>query len=553
MATHEVLNQPPPLEGYDPLAADAALSEGIRREGAEWALERIRKVGALATGPAMTWGIQANRCLPELRTHDRFGHRIDEVEYHPAWHQLMETSIASELHALPWRSPREGAHVARAAMYYLFSQAEAGHCCPVTMTFAVVPALRSQPDVAQEWLPRITSTQYDPRSMPAAGKRGALCGMAMTEKQGGSDVRANTTVARALGSRTGPGAEYALTGHKWFCSAPMCDAFMVLAQTEKGLSCFLLPRWRPDGTRNALHLVRLKDKVGNRSNASAEIELDGAWARMVGAEGRGVRTIIEMVGHTRLDCVMGSSALMRQAVVQATHHAAHRSAFGKRLLDQPAMKNVLADLCVETEAATMLMLRLARAYDDAEKSPERRPFARVATAIGKYWVTKRAVPLVGEAMEALGGGGYVEESVMPRLYREAPVNSIWEGSGNVMCLDVLRAMAKEPECVPALVAELHAARGGDRHLDAYVGRLAADLANPAGAEARARGLVERLALALQGSLMVRHGNPAVAAAFLRSRIQGQYGMAFGTLPPDVDMGAIIERSRPRPEAVSLRA
>ncbi|HVE81968.1 MAG TPA: acyl-CoA dehydrogenase family protein, partial [Myxococcales bacterium] len=386
MATHEVLNQPPPLEGYDPLAADAALQEGLRREGGEWATERVRKLGALATGPALAWGAQANRHPPELRTHDRYGHRIDEVEFHPAWHQLMEASITHELHALPWRDARAGAQVARAAMYYVFYQAEQGHACPVTMTFAAVPALRAQPELAEEWLPRLTSTQYDPRFVPATGKRGALCGMAMTEKQGGSDVRANTTRAQpAAGGKGGPGAEYLLTGHKWFCSAPMCDAFLVLAQAEKGLSCFLMPRWRPDGTRNAMFIQRLKDKLGNKSNASSEIELDGAWARMVGEEGRGVRTIIEMVNHTRLDCVGGSAALMRHAVAQAIHHAAHRSAFGRRLVEQPAMRNVLADLCVETEAATMLMLRLARAYDESSK-PDQHAFARVATAVGKYWV-----------------------------------------------------------------------------------------------------------------------------------------------------------------------
>ncbi|HYV44152.1 MAG TPA: isovaleryl-CoA dehydrogenase, partial [Myxococcaceae bacterium] len=522
-ATHEVLNQPPPLEGYDPLAGDAALGEGLRREGGEWAMERVRQIGAVATGPALQWGRQANRNPPELRTHDRFGYRIDEVEFHPAWHQLMETSVAYELHALPWRNARAGAHVARAAMYYLFYQAEQGHACPVTMTFAAVPALRAQPEVAEEWVPRITSAQYDPRSIPAAQKKGALCGMAMTEKQGGSDVRANTTRARPLG-KGGPGAEYELTGHKWFCSAPMCDAFLVLAQAEKGLSCFLMPRWKPDGTRNeGFRIQRLKDKLGDRSNASSEIELEGAWARMVGEEGRGVRTIIEMVAHTRLDCVGGSASTMRHAVAQAAHHAAHRSAFGKKLSDQPAMRNVLADLCVETEAATMMMLRLARAYDEGVAKPEQRAFARIATAIAKYWVCKRNVPVVGEALEVLGGSGYVEDSIMPRLYRQAPLNSVWEGSGNVICLDVLRAMGKEPECVPALMGELQSARGADKHLDAHVDALAKDVANPADAEARARGLVERLALALQGTLMVKHGHPAVAAAFIRSRIRGEHG------------------------------
>jgi putative acyl-CoA dehydrogenase len=410
------------------------------------------------------------------------------------------------------------------------------------MTFAAVPALRAQPDVAAEWVPRLTSTEYDPRVLPAAQKRGALCGMAMTEKQGGSDVRANTTRAVPAGTRTGPGAEYLLTGHKWFCSAPMCDLFLMLAQADKGLSCFAVPRWRPDGTRNAIHLQRLKDKPGNRSNASSEIKLDGAWGRMVGEEGRGVRTILEMVGHTRLDCVIGSAAVMRAATANAVHHAAHRSSFGRRLAEQPLMRNVLADLCVEAEAATMLMLRLARAYD---QGAEMRPFARVATAAAKYWVCKRAVSHTGEAMEVLGGNGYVEEAPLSRLYREAPVNSIWEGSGNVICLDVLRAMHKEPECVPALLEELKAARGADRQLDAFVDRLASDLAEPGDAEMRARSLAERIALALQGSLLARFGHPAVSAAFLRSRIGGERGMAFGTLPAGVDTAAILERSRPR--------
>jgi putative acyl-CoA dehydrogenase len=545
MATHEVLNQPPPLEGYNAFDTDAALVEGVEREGAGWAVPQFREMGTLAGGEAQAWGFQANRHPPELRTHDRFGHRIDSVEFHPAWHQLMGASIARSLHSLPWCDPRPGAYVARAGLGYLMSQAESGHGCPITMTFAAVPALRLQPDVAEEWIPRLISTDYDPRFADAAQKRGALCGMAMTEKQGGSDVRANTTRARALGTRKGPGAEYELTGHKWFCSAPMSDAFLTLAQTEKGLSCFLLPRWKPDGTLNGMRIMRLKDKVGNRSNASSEVEYEGAWARMVGDDGRGVKTIIEMVGHTRLDCVMGSAALMRQAVAQITHHAAFRSAFGRKLVDQPLMRALLADLCIESEAATLLLLRLARAYDEAERNPEQRAFLRVATAIGKYWVCKRAVAMMGEAMECLGGAGYVEESILPRMYREAPVNSIWEGSGNVICLDVLRALAKEPDCVPALMAELGHARGGDRQLDAYVDRLARELSDPTDAETKGRIIVERMALALQGSLMVRHGHRAVASAFLQSRIGGEHGAAFGTLPVGIDASAIIERARPR--------
>jgi putative acyl-CoA dehydrogenase len=540
-ATHEVLNQPPPLAGYDLYATDRALAEAMEREHAGWAVERVRRLGALLGGEPVTWGIQANANPPTLRTHDRYGHRIDEVEFHPAWHELMRLAVAHELHALPWRDPRSGAHVARAALFFLQGQVEGGHGCPISMTYSVLPALRAQPEVAAEWEPRFTSTTYDPRMIPAAEKRGALCGMAMTEKQGGSDVRANTTRARPLGAG-GPGAEYAVTGHKWFCSAPMCDAFLVLAQTERGLSCFLLPRWLPDGTRNRFHIQRLKDKLGNRSNASSEVEFDGAWARMVGEDGRGVATIIAMVNHTRLDCVIGSASAMRQALVQAAHHTAHRSAFGKRLAEQPLMQNVLADLAVESEAATVAMMRLARAYDDGAGSEEARHFARIATAVVKYWVCKRAPGHVGEALECLGGNGYVEESTMPRLYREAPLNSIWEGSGNVICLDVLRAMGRGTEATEAFFAEIDQARGAEPRLDAFVSRLRADLTRAEGIEAGARRLVERLALALQGSLLVRHGAPPVAEAFTASRLGGDHGMAFGTLPAGLDLPRIIARA-----------
>jgi putative acyl-CoA dehydrogenase len=539
MPTHEVFNQAPPLRDYNPFDADRALADALEREGGGWAAARVRQLAGIAGGEAIEWGIQANAAPPVLRTHDRYGHRIDEVEYHPAYHRLMELAVAYELHALPWREPRPGAHVARAARFYLQSQAEAGHGCPISMTYAVLPALRVQPDVAAEWEPRFTSTVYDPRPVPAAQKAGALCGMAMTEKQGGSDVRSNTTRARALG-RGGPGAEYELTGHKWFCSAPMCDAFLMLAQAERGLSCFLVPRWRPDGTRNAVHLQRLKDKLGNRSNASGEIELDGAWGRMVGEEGRGVATIIEMVNHTRLDCTIGVAALMRQALVQAIHHAIHRVAFGRRLIEQPLMRSVLADLALESAAATALMLRLARAYDD----PGERHFARLATAVAKYWVCKRAPAFVAEALECLGGNGYVEESGMPRLYREAPLNGIWEGSGNVICLDVLRALAHGPEPLEAFYAELALASGADRRLDAHVARLREELADRADLEVRARSLVERMALALEASLLVRHAEPAVADAFCASRLGDAHGHAFGTLPPGVDGARIVAGAWP---------
>jgi putative acyl-CoA dehydrogenase len=541
MKTHEVLNQPPPLVDYDLFTQDRVLSEALGREGAGWATERLETLGRLAGGEPIAWGVQANVNSPVLRTHDRYGHRIDEVEFHPAWHELMRLAVGHDLHALPWRDPRPGAHVARAALFFVLSQVEAGHGCPISMTYSAVPALRQQPELAREWEPRLTSTTYDPRLIPSPEKTGCLAGMAMTEKQGGSDVRANTTRARAIG-KGGPGAEYEITGHKWFCSAPMCDAFLVLAQTERGLSCFLLPRFLPDGTRNRFYLQRLKDKLGNRSNASSEVEFDAAWACMVGEDGRGVPTIIEMVNHTRLDCVIGSSSGMRQAVAQATHHAAHRSAFGKRLADQPLMQNVLADLCIESEAATVTMMRLARAYD--ERAADERGFARLATAVIKYWVCKRHPMLVAEAVECLGGNGFVEESMLPRLYREAPLNSIWEGSGNVICLDALRAMGRSPESVEAFFDEVGKASGEPR-LDAFVDELRADLTDFDAIETRARDLVERLALALQGSLLVRHGDPAVAEAFAASRLAGEHGLAFGTLPRGVDCARIVERARPR--------
>ena len=538
--THEVSNQPPPLAGYDVFEQDRALVEALDREGAGWAVERAHHVGELAGGEAIEWGFQANRNPPTLHTHDRYGNRIDEVEFHPAWHQLVRAGVQHGLHALPWRDPRPGAHVARAAMFIALSQAEQGCGCPISMTYASVPTVRLEPALAAEWEPRLTSPTYDPRAIPAGEKQGALCGMAMTEKQGGSDVRANTTMATPIGT----GGEFQITGHKWFCSAPMNDAFLVLAQAPGGLSCFLLPRWQPDGTRNAFHIQRLKDKLGNRSNASSEVEFQRAWARLVGEEGRGVPTIIEMVNHTRLDCVLGSTGLMRQAVAQATHHAACRSAFGAKLIDQPLMRNVLADLCVESEAATVTAMRLARAYDESAGDPGARLFARLATAVAKYWICKRTPTHVVEALECLGGNGYVEDSGMPRLYRESQLNSIWEGSGNVICLDVLRAMARSPETVDAFFAEVALAEGAEPRLDAFAAKLRDDLADPEDAEARARRLVERMALAFQASLLVRHGDPGIAGAFVASRLEGDHGMAFGTLPPG-PFEAIVERARPK--------
>jgi putative acyl-CoA dehydrogenase len=534
-------NQPPPLVDYNLFDADAPLREALEREGASWAQDMVHELGRLAgTQQAIDWGFQANAHPPELRTHDRFGNRIDEVEFHPAWHRLMEVAIGHGLHALPWREPRAGAHAARAAAFYVWSQVEGGHGCPVSMTYAAVPALRQQKDVAERWEPLMTTLEYDPSLRPAQAKRGALFGMAMTERQGGSDVRSNTT--RAVPS--GVTGEYLLTGQKWFCSAPMCDAFLVLAQAPGGLTCFLLPRVLPDGARNRFHIQRLKDKLGNRSNASAEIELAEAWATVVGEEGRGVRTIIEMVNHTRLDCVIGSASLMRQAVAQATHHTAHRSAFGTLLSDQPLMTNVLADIAVESEATTLLMMRLAGALDRAADHPEESQFRRLALAVAKYWTCKRAIGVVAEALECHGGNGYVEESILPRLYREAPLNSIWEGSGNVNALDVLRAMSREPESVAAFLLEVERARGSDPRLDRAVAELKRELSEMDDAEARARRVVERMALVLEGSLLLRFGDPAVADAFCASRLAGDWGHSFGTLPPGTQFTAIVARHRP---------
>jgi putative acyl-CoA dehydrogenase len=549
--THTVFNQPPPLDGVDVFTTNTPLVEATKREGAEWVCERASALGRFVGGePQQQWGRLANENEPVLRTHDRYGNRIDEVEFHPAWHKLMTLGVEHELHSLPWTSQEPFAHTARGAMYMTAMQAEAGFACPITMTFAVVPALRAQPELAAEWEPLVTATTYDPRSIPASEKGSAIAGMAMTEKQGGSDVRANTTFARPLNGG-GAGAEYELRGHKWFCSAPMSDLFLVLAQTDDGLSCFLLPRILPDGTRNAFHIQRLKDKLGNRSNASSEIELHGAWARMVGEPGRGVPTIIEMVGHTRLDCVFGAAAGMRAGVVNATHHTAHRSAFGKLLIDQPLMRNVLADLCIESEASTILAMRLARAYDEAhldaengEDASDAQLFKRLATAVGKYWTCKRAPNHAFEALECLGGVGYVEESGMPRLYREAPLTSIWEGSGNVMSLDVLRALTRSPRSLEVFLAEVEEASGADARLDARVQKLKDQFTDPATLETRARRVVETMALCLQGSLLVRHAPPAVADAFCASRLAGDGGLEYGTLPAGVDFEGIIARGRP---------
>ncbi len=540
MPTHEVFNQVPALVNYNLYAGDVVLQEAVRREGAPWSEDSGYRLGArLGSEEAIGWGFDANNYPPVLHTHNTRGERIDEVRFHPAWHELMRLSVEFGVHNLPWASPQPGAHVARAALMYLIGQNEAGHSCPISMTYAAVPTLSRQPNLAAAWIPRIASTVYDPRFIPADQKRGALLGMAMTEKQGGSDVRANTSQAVPEGTG-GPGEAYRLTGHKWFCSAPMCDAFLVLAQAPRGLSCFLMPRWTPEERLNAFYIQRLKNKLGNRSNASSEIEFSGALAWLVGEEGRGVRTIVEMVNHTRLDCMLGSAALLRQTVMQAAHHTRHRSAFGKLLIDQPLMQNVLADLCLESEAATTLAIRVARAYDSNAESEQH--FRRIATAVGKYWLCKRGPIHAAEALECLGGNGYVEDAMMPRLFRESPLNSIWEGSGNVICLDVLRAIANEPQSLEALWADIDAGRSGDRRLDKAASHLRDNWTRLAGEPTQARRLVEQLALLLQGSLLVRHSPAEVADAFCATRLEGDWGRAFGTLPSSVQFRTIIDRA-----------
>ena len=541
--THSVTNQPPPLVEYDLFSTDTALASAVTLEGAEWAADGLAVFGRqLGKAETIALGELANRNLPILHTFDRYGNPIDEVEFHPAWHQLLALAVGQGLHSAPWADPGPGAHVARAAGVYMMCQVEAGVQCPVTMTYGSVPALKRQPDIAGEWLPRIYSRSYDQRFRPGAEKSGALIGMGMTEKQGGSDLRANSTRAEPVGMRRS-GEPYRLVGHKWFFSAPMCDAFLVLAQAAAGPSCFFLPRWTPDGERNAIHIQRLKDKLGNRANASSEVEFEGALGWLVGEEGRGIPTIIEMANYTRLDCALGSSGLMRQAVAQAAHHAAHRTVFQRKLIDQPLMQNVIADMAIEAEAAMRLALRLARAYDRPD-DPAEAAFARLVTPAAKYWICKRGPTLAAEAMEVLGGNGYVEESPMPRLYREMPVNSIWEGAGNIMCLDVLRAAGRSPDSLDSVMAELKSASGVDRRFDAFCTRFTDDFAARAPHESEARRIVERLVLALQGALLLKHAESTIADAFCASRLDGDHGGAFGTLPAGVDAGRIARAAAP---------
>ncbi len=531
----EVANQPPPLEPYNLFTSDTVLRAAVKREGATGAEKALSALGGTLGKPeTVKLGFDANEFPPQLKTFDRYGHRVDEVEFHPAWHELMGIVLSAGLHSSPWAKPEPGAHVARAAGTYMLTQVESGVYCPIAMTYGSVPALKQAPDVARLWLPKIFAREYDRRFIPIGEKSSALIGMGMTENQGGSDLRTNTTRAEPAGDGT-----FRLHGHKWFMSAPMCDAFLVLAQSPKGLSCFFMPRWTPDGERNVVHINRLKDKLGNKSNASSEVEFHGAFAQLVGEEGRGIPTIIERGNYTRLDCCIGSSGLMRQALAHAIHHARHRIAFQKKLVDQPLMENVLADLALECEAATALTFRLARAYDENDEVAL--TLRRVLTPAAKFWICKRAPAHIYEAMEVLGGSGYIEESIMPRLYREAPVNSIWEGSGNVMCLDVLRAIARTPNVRDVLHVELDC---GDARAQLYAAKLVERLAAPGRSdETQARALTRDLVLALQAVLLIKHAPPAVADAFCASRLAGD-SSAFGLLPGGTDLGAIIERATP---------
>ncbi len=539
--THDVTNQVPPIVGHEyPL--HAALIEGLRREGAAWAEGQVDELARYAVSEQpQEWGRLANEHPPVLHTHDRFGNRVDEVEYLPQYHELMRAAVEAGLHGAAGSASRPGAHVARAAKLMVWSATDAGHLCPISMTYAVVPALRANPELARDYEPLLTGDVYDFGLRPPRSKRGLIAGMSMTEKQGGSDVRANTTVATPADDGT-----FRLTGHKWFTSAPMSDLFLTLAQAPGGLSCFLVPRVLPDETRNEFHLQRLKDKLGNKSNASAEIEYEGASGWLVGEQGRGVRTIIEMVNMTRLDCALMAAAGTRIGVANAIHHADHRRAFGGLLVDKPAMVNVLADLAVESEAATTVALRLAGAVDRAARGDESEAaFRRIALAVTKYWLAKRWAGHAAEALECLGGNGYVEESGMPRLYREAPLVSIWEGSGNVAALDALRALAREPQSVQAYFDEVELAGGVDPRFDDAVALLRKQLADSEQLEYRARGVAERLALVLQGSLLLRHGDQAVADAFVATRLAGHGGAAYGTLPVGVDTATILERNQVR--------
>ena len=539
-ATHEVFNQPPPLADYDAYGTDPVLQQVVKTLGAGWAEQKLHEAGrTVGSAQVQELARQANRHLPELRTHDRVGHRVDRIDFHPAWHELMTLAIGQETHAFSWTDPRPGAQVARAALSYLWNQGENGICCPIGMTYSAIPVLRRDAARWAEWSKLVTSSRYDRRQIRAADKTGATVGMAMTEKQGGSDLRQTQTRASANSDGT-----WSLVGHKWFFSVPHSDVFLTLAQTDAGVSCFVVPGWLADGSRNRLQLQRLKDKCGNRSNASSEVEFRGALAHLIGEPGHGIRTGIEMNHYTRLDFAVGSAGLMRQALAQSAHHAAHRRAFQRALIDQPIMGNVIADMALEVEAATWLAFRFVAALDREAQSEAERLIGRVGAPIAKYWICKRAPAVAAEAVECHGGNGFIEDHLMARLYREAPLNGIWEGTGNVICLDVLRSMTREPGCIAALFDELRLARGADRSYDAAVEALEHELAGLRRHEGQARRIVERLALLMSASLLLRHAAPAVADAFIATRLAGGWSGHFGALSTACDAAAIARRAVP---------
>lgn len=543
--THVVENQPGPLENYNSFTEDKALKEAVESHSASEHLDNLERLGArLGSSEVIEWGFQANENKPVFYTHDRHGRRVDEVRFHPSYHQLMALSIEEGIHSSHWTNPGPGAHVARAAKSYMMNQVEAGHCCPITMTSAAIPTLKRQSDVFKAWAPKVMHTQYDFRNISHEEKSGVTIGMAMTEKQGGSDVRQNSTRAYPVGAE-GSGQIYELVGHKYFVSAPMSDAFLVLAQTNTGVSCFLVPRWRPDGSKNPIQVQRLKNKMGNVSNASSETELRGAMGWMIGDEGRGISAILEMVAMTRFDCMIGSAGQMRQAVAQITHHCRQRSAFGKTLDKQALMQNVLADLIIEHEAATALSMRMARALDLGDNNEQEKHLVRMGTAIGKYWICKRAPGHAYEAMECIGGSGVMEDHIMPRLFRESPINSIWEGSGNVQCLDMLRATQRNPESMDAFLSELHLASGKNTFMDQALDDLSQSLSDQSDIEYRSRSIVEKMALCFQASSLIQYGNPEIASAFCRARLNtNNQGWVYGTLPRDIDCSSIINRATP---------
>jgi len=540
LPTHEVENMPPYMGNQDLWKNDKNLRDAVNREGAGWAEKNLSAFGHLMGCTEMfDHAEKANKNPPELKAFDLYGNRINYVDYHPSYHHLLGVAIKNEIPSFAWKYKKQGSQVAHMALTYMFNQVEGGVMCPMAMTYSVIPALKHNPDLEAQWLPKVLSNKYDDRDIPIDQKLGGTIGMFMTEKQGGSDVRANSTRAKPVSSSVGNGSEYLLTGHKYFCSAPMCDAFLVLANTNVGLSCFLVPRWKPNGERNSFFIQRLKDKLGNRSNASSEIELDNTLGTMIGEEGKGIKTILDMVIGNRIYCAVSSASLMRQAVVQVLHHVSHRSAFQKRLIDQPLMRNVVADMILESEAALNLSLRVARAVDNQNSNEDERSFARISTAISKYWVTKRAPYLVFEALECHGGPGYIEESVMPRLYREAPLNSIWEGSGNVMCLDVLRALQRDKNALPALLKELDLAKGANHNFDVSLANLKSNLDSSKGIETEARLITEKMACLIQASIFIRSGQEEKISAFCDSRLGPTWSGAFGTLSEGTNFDEII--------------